>query len=104
MAVRVTYNTFDLETECFVQSKNSLHTACTCTCRDRQKYIQFQITPICWEFTARVNCRIFCILTLIQLTWRIWWAPNHASKWQMGFNSAFKGLNDFTTVFVGNSV
>ena len=24
--------------------------------------------------------------------WRIWWAPNNASKWQMGFNLAFKGL------------
>jgi cytochrome b561 len=24
-------------------------------------------------------------LTLILLTWRIWWAPNNASKWQMGF-------------------
>jgi len=32
-------------------------------------------------------------LTLILLTWRIWWAPNNASKWQKGFNSAFKGLN-----------
>ena len=31
-------------------------------------------------------------LTLYLLTWRIWWAPNNASKWQMGFNSAFKGL------------
>jgi hypothetical protein len=31
-------------------------------------------------------------LTLILLTWRIWWTPNNASKWQMGFNSAFKGL------------
>jgi len=31
-------------------------------------------------------------LTLIELTWRIWWAPNNASKWQMGFNSAFKEL------------
>ena len=31
-------------------------------------------------------------LTLILLTWRIWWAPNNASKWHMGFNSAFKGL------------
>ena len=30
---------------------------------------------------------------LILLTWRIWWAPNNASKWQVGFNSAFKGLN-----------
>jgi hypothetical protein len=25
--------------------------------------------------------------------WRIWWATNNASRWQMGFNSAFKGLN-----------
>jgi len=31
-------------------------------------------------------------LTLILLTWRIWWSTNNASKWQMGFNSAFKGL------------
>jgi len=32
------------------------------------------------------------LLTLILLTWRIWRAPNNASKWQMRFNSAFKGL------------
>ena len=32
-------------------------------------------------------------LTLILLTWRKWWAPNNASKQQIGFNSAFKGLN-----------
>ena len=31
-------------------------------------------------------------LTLILLTWRIGWAPNNSSKWQMGFNSAFKRL------------
>jgi len=31
-------------------------------------------------------------LTLILLTWRIWWAPNNASKWQMGFNLVFIGL------------
>ena len=31
-------------------------------------------------------------LTLILLMWRKWWAPNNASKQQMGFNSAFKGL------------
>ena len=34
-------------------------------------------------------------LTLTLLTWRIWWTPTNASKWQMGFNSAFKGLNAF---------
>jgi len=32
------------------------------------------------------------LLTLIPLTWRIWWAPNNASKGQTGFNLAFKGL------------
>ena len=32
-------------------------------------------------------------LTLNPLTWKIWWAPNNASRWQMGFNSAFEGLN-----------
>jgi len=41
------------------------------------------------------NCGIqwsTVILTLILLTWRIWRAPNNASRWQMGFNSAFKRL------------
>jgi len=30
---------------------------------------------------------------LMLLTWRIWWALNNASRWRMGFNLAFKGLN-----------
>jgi hypothetical protein len=29
-------------------------------------------------------------LTVILLTWIIWWTPNNASRWQMGFNLAFK--------------
>ena len=33
----------------------------------------------------------YSYLALTLLTWRIWWAPINASKWQMGFNSAFKG-------------
>ena len=32
------------------------------------------------------------LLTINPLTCRIWCAPNNASRWQMGFNSAFKGL------------
>jgi hypothetical protein len=32
-------------------------------------------------------------ITLIMLTWKIGWAPNNASKWQMGFNSVLKGLS-----------
>jgi hypothetical protein len=35
------------------------------------------------------------VLTLNPLTWRIWWAPNNASRWQIGFNSAFEGLIQF---------
>jgi hypothetical protein len=38
-------------------------------------------------------------LTLILLTWRIWWAHNNASKWQIGFNSAFEGLNIMSVYF-----
>jgi len=38
-----------------------------------------------WDLLNNLN------LTLILKTCRIWWAPNNASKWQMGFNSAFKG-------------
>jgi hypothetical protein len=38
------------------------------------------------------NCKYAISLTLNPLTWKIWWAPNNASKWQMGFNSTFKGL------------
>ena len=33
-------------------------------------------------------------LTHILLTWTIWRAPTNASKWRMGFNSAFKGLHN----------
>ena len=35
---------------------------------------------------------VYTKLTLILLTWRIWWASNNASKCQMGFNSAFRWL------------
>jgi len=49
-----------------------------------------QQTSIC----LGIHCRnVWLHLTLILLTWRIWWDPNNASKWQMGFNSTFKGLN-----------
>ena len=37
-------------------------------------------------------------LTLILLTRRIWWFPDNASKWQMGFNSALKGLTKYNTL------
>jgi len=39
-------------------------------------------------------CFVYISLILILLTWRKWRAPNNAGKWQMGFNSAFKGLKN----------
>jgi hypothetical protein len=54
--------------------------------------IPITILNICaWRYSAHSQRRAY-ILTLILLTWRIWWAPNKASRWQTGFNSAFKGL------------
>jgi len=55
-----------------------------------QHTLQKVITTLC------TCCHIS--LTLILLTWRIWWAPNNASKWQMGFNSVFKGLKNLLYV------
>ena len=40
-----------------------------------------------------VVCFVWYCLILILLTWKIWRAHNNASKWQMGFNSAFKRVN-----------
>ena len=48
--------------------------------------------------SENAGCRKHCVfyvpvnVTLILLTWRIWWASNNANRWQMGFNLAFKGL------------
>jgi len=41
----------------------------------------------------KLNYSKSCNVTLILLTWRIGWAPNNASKWQLGFSSMFEGLN-----------
>ena len=48
--------------------------------------------PYCveWKYSNAEGWRR--LLTLILLTWRIGWVRNNASKWQMWFNSAFKGL------------
>ena len=43
-----------------------------------------------FEFSRQIFEK--CILTLKSLTWKIRWAPNNASRWHIGFNSAFKGL------------
>ena len=48
--------------------------------------------------------KILITLTLTPLKWRIWCAPTSASKWRMGFNSAFKGLINTNRGFVSLSV
>ena len=50
------------------------------------------------EAIYKLTNEILRALTLILLMWRIWWACNNASKWQMGFNLAFKGLNNMSMV------
>ena len=46
-----------------------------------------------WEFKLLYSSvQSLHVLTFILLMWRIWWAPNNASKWQVGFNLTFKGL------------
>jgi len=68
--------------------------------------LNYITTPSRLECIYLSNTTISCVrqvhtlhssLTLTLLTWRIWWAPNNASKWQMGFSSAFKGLIINTT-------
>ena len=50
--------------------------------------------PYIYIYIYGISCLKVNNLTLILLTWRKWWAPNNASKYQMGFNSGFKGLNE----------
>ena len=64
------------------------------------RYHALRMTASCWfsNHLASVLLRYPSVLqqpfllTLNPLTWKIWRAPNNASRWQMGFNSAFKGL------------
>jgi hypothetical protein len=55
---------------------------------------QLRHTDKCFFYSSYNKYRLFpeTLLTLILLTWRIWRAFNNASRWQMGFNSAFIGL------------
>ena len=50
--------------------------------------ISYHLMPCSLSYWQSLNKS----LTLNPLTWRIWWAPNNASRWQIGFNLEFKGL------------
>jgi hypothetical protein len=58
-----------------------------------QSFILTNVLPLFYNIMA--NSIKQGILTLILLTWRIRWAPSNASRWQMGFISAFKGLSSY---------
>jgi len=62
------------------------------TSRIGTPYIYIYIYIYIYTHTYDISSLSVNDLTLILLTWRKWWAPNNASKQQMGFNSAFKGL------------
>jgi len=48
-----------------------------------------------FEVTLLIPIKIIVdLLTLNLLTTTVIAPPSNTSKWQMGFNSAFKGLND----------
>jgi len=56
-------------------------------------YVITQVgNPEVLEYLVSLGIDENIILTLILLMWRTWWAPNNASKWLMGFNSAFELL------------
>jgi len=58
--------------------------------QQKDPFLQYSSKQTCIGAGGGVDVRAF--LTLILLMWRIRRAPNNVSKWQMGFNSAFKGL------------
>jgi len=74
------------------------NTNCHCTAGSRTITVSWLLcTYMSVHFVIRFcywyhSCIFPQSLALFLLMWRIWWAPNNASKWQMGFNSGFEGL------------
>ena len=68
------------------------------------KYMLTHFLTDCLEFLYQPRKKEKKNLTLILPTWTKWRAPTNASKWQMGFNSAFKGLSPVTRTGPATSV
>jgi hypothetical protein len=73
-------------TECLVQGDHCL------TRHFNLAVLEFKARMLHTCIWRLLNMLKGLILTLNPLTWKIWWAPNNASRWQMGLNLAFKGL------------
>jgi len=71
----------------FSHNKTPWHLDPLISCEKKRRCEERQLYKYLLEKLAKT-----CKLTLTLLKWRIWWAPNNTSKWQMGFNLAFKGL------------
>jgi len=60
------------------------------------RYVFFICVGVTFAFTLLsyplLSVSLLPALTLILLTWRISWATNNASRWQIKFHSAFKEL------------
>ena len=55
-------------------------------------------------FVEHGQCALTFCLTLILPMWRLWWAPNIASRWQIEFNSAFKGLTNWSVRDINRTI
>ena len=58
----------------------------------RNEMITASYSILCDKRFGKISKKKSCLLTLNLLTTTIVAPPSNASKWQMGFNSAFKGL------------
>jgi hypothetical protein len=75
-----------LSDELITRPEEYYRPCCVVVCDLETSRIQVGVPYINDISSLRVND-----LNLILLTWKKWWTSNNASKWQMGFNSAFKG-------------
>jgi hypothetical protein len=82
LAANIPISVADPRTDCC--SLHKQHNICVAI-----KWAQALCFVVAWNHSIRAK---HISLILILLTWRIWWAPNNASRCYMGFNSAFKGL------------
>jgi hypothetical protein len=59
----------------------------------QQQWLHERTFPVSFPASHKHAVGTRLTLTLTLLTWKKWLAPNNTSRSQMGFNSAFKGLN-----------
>jgi hypothetical protein len=88
--MEIVYVTYALHRDCYTNA------GIWCACKRNHTFYhcaRFNHVSNVKNSGALESDQITSSLTLILLTWKIWWAPNNASKWKMGFNSVFKGLN-----------